>query len=79
MSEGLSKSLINHNWQIGILEREMNKETIQKLDKVEIKVQFNTSVEDQIKQDIIKMNYYEFNEIFQNLKKIDSQLHLFKN
>jgi hypothetical protein len=61
------------------VEREKNNDSMYKLDKVEIKLQLNTSKDENVRQDILKMNYYEFNEIFQNLKKIDSQLHLFKN
>jgi allophanate hydrolase subunit 1 len=78
--KNLSNNLINHNWQLSIKERESSNNA-NKLDKVEIAMQFN-SFDNKIghhRQDLIKMNYYEFNEIFQNLKKIDSQLHLFKN
>jgi hypothetical protein len=75
----LAKHLINYNWQLALLEREKIKDAILKFDKVEIKLQINSSSNGQIKQDILRMNYYEFSEIFQNLKSIDSQLHLFKN
>jgi hypothetical protein len=78
-NKSLSRSLVNYNWQLAMVEREKNKDTIHKLDKVEVVMQFNSDDGGDIKQNLLKMNYYEFNEIYQNLKKIDSQLHLFKN
>jgi hypothetical protein len=75
----LSNALLNYNWQLAIVEREKNNDSLYKLDKVEIKFQMNMMKGENVSQNLLRMNYYEFSEIFQNLKKIDSQLHLFKN
>ena len=78
----LSNDLISHNWQISIIEREKEKSlTKNKFDQVEIAMQFNSfdNKSNEYKKSLLNLNYYEFYEIFQNLKKIDSQLHLFKN
>ena len=76
----LTNNLINHNWQLSIKERESNNNS-NKMEKIEIAMQFNSyDLNDQnYKQNLIKMNYFEFNEIFQHLKNINIQLHLVKN
>lgn len=80
--KNLSNSLISYDWQLSVIDRQKDKQfTNNKLDKVEISLQVKShdnNTED-AKNSLLKMNYYEFYEIFQNLKKIDGQLHLFKN
>lgn len=83
LSQGLSNSLISSDWQLSIIEKENEKTSVNlnKFDKVEVAFQFKTfdNKEEEYKNSLIKMGYNEFFEVFQNLKKIDGQLHLFKN
>jgi hypothetical protein len=76
-------NLVSCDWQVSLIERENEKLSINcnKMDKVVIDFQFKhfDSKISQHKSSLIKLNYNEFNEIYQNLKKIDGQLHLFKN
>jgi hypothetical protein len=81
----LSNSLLSYDWQLSIRDQESNRiaVTSNKLDKVEVSFLFKTldtsSSQNNYKNQVVKMNYSEFFEILQNLKKIDGQLHLFKN
>ena len=79
--KNLSSNLISLDWQLSIVERENEKTSVSlnKFDKVEVIMQFKTIKENEYNKNIIKMGYNEFYEIFQNLKKIDGQLHMFKN
>jgi hypothetical protein len=81
--KNLGSNLISYDWQLSILERENEKTStnMNKLEKLEMAFQFKTfdKKSENYKSDTIKMGYSEFYEIFQNLKKIDSQLHMFKN
>ncbi len=70
-------SLLNYNWQITTNEK--NVESLSKYENTEISFQFVKETEDlQADVDIVKMNYYEFLEIFKELKKIDNHLQVFK-
>ena len=53
---------------------------LNKAEKVEIVTKINSfnSQSQQYESNIVKMNYNEFEEILNNFKKIDGQLHLFK-
>ena len=53
---------------------------LDKNEKIEIVTKLNSfNLQTQkYESNVIKMNYNEFTEIFNNLKKIDEQLHLFK-
>ena len=81
--KNLSSSLISLDWQLSMIEKENEKTTVSlnKFDKVEVTLQMKTfdNKVDEYRNNLIKMGYNEFFEIFQNLKKIDGQLHLFKN
>lgn len=77
----LVNNFVSLEWQISTIEKENEKTSVNvgKLEKVEIALDIKTSKNDICQSDLIKMNYNEFSEIFQNLKKINEQLHLFKN
>jgi hypothetical protein len=81
--KNLGSNLVSYDWQLSILERENEKTStnMNKLEKLEMAFQFKTfdKKSNNYKSDTIKMGYSEFYEIFQNLKKIDGQLHMFKN
>lgn len=81
--KNISSNLISMDWQLSMIEKENEKTSVNlnKFDKVEVTCQFKTfdNKEDDYRNNIVKMGYNEFFEIFQNLKKIDGQLHLFKN
>jgi len=76
-------SLIAHDWQLSIIERENEKLSVNsnKIDKVEIamKFKFFNNNDDEYQNKVLKMGYNEFSEVFNNLKKINGQLQLFKN
>ena len=75
-----SNTLNYHSWQLSIIEKENLNITQTKLDKAEIALNFN--IKDDSKENssnaLIKLNYFEFMEIYENLKKIDNQLQVFK-
>jgi hypothetical protein len=79
----LGSNLISYDWQLAIIERENEKTStnMNKLEKIELAFQFKTydKKTENYNSDTVKMGYSEFYEIFQNLKKIDGQLHMFKN
>jgi hypothetical protein len=76
-------NLIAYDWQLSIIERENEKLSVNsnKIDKVEIAMKFEifNSKEDEYQNKVLKMGYNEFSEVFQNLKKINGQLQLFKH
>jgi hypothetical protein len=76
-------SLIAHDWQLSIIERENEKLSVNsnKIDKVEIAMKFKifNNKDEEYQNKVLKMGYNEFSEVFQNLKKINGQLQLFKN
>ncbi len=75
-----SYTLNHHSWQISIIEKE-NLNIIQtKHDKAEISLNFNLKDDSNglSSNELIKLNYFEFYEILENLKKIDNQLQVFK-
>lgn len=86
LNKKLSKNLnnlISYDWQLSIVERENEKLSVNtnKIDKVEIamKLQIFNNKQDEYQNKVLKMGYNEFSEIFQNMKKINGQLQLFKN
>ena len=76
-------SLIAHDWQLSFIERENEKLSVNsnKIDKVEIAMKFKifNNKDEEYQNNVLKMGYNEFSEVFQNLKKINAQLQLFKN
>ena len=75
-----SSSLLNFEWQIGVIDRKNDNVNLNKSEKIEILTKFNhfDLKEQKYKSDLVKLNYNEFEEILYNFKKIDEQLHLFK-
>ena len=74
-------NFVNMDWQVSVLDRRNDTSNLNKNEKVEItnKINnFNTN-EQRYESHIIKMDFNEFSEIMTNFKKIDEQLHLFKN
>ena len=75
-----NSSLLNFEWQIGVIDRKNDNVNLNKSEKIEILTKFNhfDLKEQKYKSDLVKLNYNEFEEILNNFKKIDEQLHLFK-
>ena len=68
------------DWQINVIDRKNDNMNLNKAEKVEIVAKINSfnSQNQQYESNIVKMNYNEFQEVLNNFKKIDGQLHLFK-
>lgn len=75
------------DWQVAFIEKEKENLNLSCLEKTEISMKFtndvdsNSNLEHQVnfKNSLIKLNYFEFSEIFDNLKKIETQLNAFKS
>lgn len=75
----LVDSLSSYSWQLSAIEKEKSGTNLSKLDKAEIKLNLLIAKENScVDNKLIKLNYFEFSEIFENLKKIDGQLQAFK-
>ena len=74
-------NFVNLDWQVSVLDRKNDSSNLSKAEKVEITTKINNfnSNEQKYESHIIKMDFNEFSEIMANFKKIDEQLHLFKN
>ena len=74
-------NFVNMDWQVSVLDRKNDTSNLNKNEKVEITTTINNfNVNEQkYESHIIKMDFNEFSEIMANFKKIDEQLHLFKN
>ena len=72
---------VNMDWQVSVLDRKNDTSNLNKSEKVEITTKINNfnANEQKYESHIIKMDFNEFTEIMSNFKKIDEQLHLFKN
>ena len=68
------------NWQVSVIDKQNGNVNSNKMQKLEIVTKINSfDINTQkYKSNIIKMNYDEFQEILTNFKKINEQLHLFK-
>ncbi len=81
--KNLLNNLISFDWQLAFIERENERTSTSynKMDKVEVGVKIKSydSNLEEFRDDVVKMGYAEFYEIFQKMKKIDAQLKLFKN
>ena len=68
------------NWQVSVIDKQNGNANSNKMQKLEIVTKINSfDINTQkYKSNIIKMNYDEFQEILTNFKKINEQLHLFK-
>ena len=75
-----TSNLSSFDWQINVIDRKNDNMNLNKAEKVEIVAKINSfnSQNQQYESNIVKMNYNEFQEILNNFKKIDGQLHLFK-
>jgi hypothetical protein len=82
-SKNFGSNLYSFDWQISIIENESDNypHSTSKLDKLEIAMDFKTKdiEKNNFTNDVIKMEYSEFLEIFQNFKKINGQLQLLKH
>ena len=74
-------NFVNMDWQVSVLDRRNDTSNLNKNEKVEITTKINNfnANEQRYESHIIKMDFNEFSEIMTNFKKIDEQLHLFKN
>ena len=72
---------VNLDWQVSVLDRKNDTTNLNKSEKVEITTKINNFNANKQKYEshVIKMDFNEFTEIMSNFKKIDEQLHLFKN
>ena len=72
---------VNMDWQVSVLDRKNDTSNLNKNEKVEITTKINNfnANEQRYESHVIKMDFNEFSEIMANFKKIDEQLHLFKN
>ena len=72
---------VNLDWQVSVLDRKNDTSNLNKSEKVEITTKINNfnANEQKYESHVIKMDFNEFTEIMTNFKKIDEQLHLFKN
>ena len=75
-----TSNLSSFDWQINVIDRKNDNMNLNKAEKVEIVAKINSfnSQNQQYESNIVKMNYNEFQEVLNNFKKIDGQLHLFK-
>ena len=80
-STKFGNNFVNMDWQVSVLDRKNDTSNLNKNEKVEITTKINNfNVNEQkYESHIIKMDFNEFSEIMANFKKIDEQLHLFKN
>ena len=81
ISSKFESNFVNMDWQVSVLDRKNDNSNLNKSDKVEITTKFNSFNlnEQKYASHIIKMDFNEFSEIMSNFKKIDEQLHMFKN
>ena len=81
ISSKFESNFVNMDWQVSVLDRKNDNSNLNKSDKVEITTKFNSFNQNEQKyaSHIIKMDFNEFSEIMSNFKKIDDQLHMFKN
>jgi len=75
--------MIDYNYQISVIERSKENLGFDKnnYEKVEIAFDFSNynAKNEKYEKNLMKMGYFEFQEIYEQFKKIDTQLHLFKN
>lgn len=75
----LNNTLNDYKWQLSIIDKETDTVRCSKFDKIEISFKFEVNENlDTNNESLIKMNYYEFSEIYDHLKKIENQLKAFK-
>ena len=81
ISSKFGNKFVNLDWQVSVLERKNDTSNLNKSEKVEITTKINNfnANEQKYESHVIKMDFNEFSEIMSNFKKIDEQLHLFKN
>ena len=81
ISSNFESKFVNMDWQVSVLDRKNDNSNLNKSDKVEITTKFNSFNQNEQKYSshVIKMDFNEFSEIMANFKKIDEQLHMFKN
>lgn len=78
---------LSWDWQVNLVEGEKNLyKSTNKYENVEINFQLKnlkTKTEGSetlaLENKMLRLNYYEFSEMYENFKKLDQQLHMFKN
>ena len=80
-STKFGNNFVNMDWQVSVLDRKNDTSNLNKNEKVEITTKINNfnANEQKYESHVVKMDFNEFSEIMANFKKIDEQLHLFKN
>ena len=75
-----NSSLVSFDWQINVLDRKNDNVNLNKSEKIEIVTKINAFNDktQKYESNIVKMSLNEFEEILNNFKQIDNQLHLLK-
>ena len=79
-SNKFNSPLVSFDWQINVLDRKNDNVNLNKSDKIEIVTKINAFNDktQKYESNIVKMSLNEFEEILNNFKQIDNQLHLLK-
>jgi len=79
----MNNDLIDYDFKLSLIERSKDNMTFDKNDSQKVEIAFDftkfNAKKSEYDKSLIKMNCAEFQEIFEEFKKIDKQLHLFKN
>ena len=79
----MNNDILDYDFQLSLIERSKDNMTFDKNDSQKVEISFDftkfNSKTTEYDKSLIKMNCSEFQEIFEEFKKIDKQLHLFKN
>lgn len=77
-SNRLNHNLIDYKYQLAVVDKATDNISYGKFDKVEVKFNFKVNEGDKNVDQLVNFNYYEFKEVFDNLKKVEKQLKAFK-
>jgi hypothetical protein len=75
-----NSNLVSFDWQINVLDRKNDNVNLNKSEKIEIVTKINAfnDKSQKYESNVVKMSLNEFEEILNNFKQIDNQLHLLK-